>query len=371
MSTTIAAGDPKAAKKWSTLLFLDLLKRAYFEKKFVGQDENSIIQRLTDLETDSGDAIDYDLSVKLRNRPTSGDSRLEGKEEALRFFSDEVKIDQLRHAVSSGGRMTRKRTVHNLRTLARRKLAEYWADYHDQLMFIYLSGARGINQDFYEAETYTGHAGNALQAPSTDHILYGDNAGTPATSKADLDANDKMTRNAIERASTQANMMHSVDPENANMVPIDINGEDHYVCIMNPFQVYDLRNADTTGWLDIQKAAAAAEGRNNPLFKGGLGMINDCILHEHKNSIRFNDYGAGGDVEAGRALFLGRQAGVIAYGSADKKNKGRYSWEEVAKDYKNEFGVGAGCILGVKKAQFNSRDFGVISLDTAAANPNP
>ncbi|MDA4845944.1 N4-gp56 family major capsid protein [Hoeflea poritis] len=370
MPTTIAAGDPKAAKKWSTLLFLDLVKRAYFERKFVGQGQNNVIQRLTDLETDAGDTIDYDLSVKLRNRPTTGDARLTGKEESLRFFSDEVKIDQSRHAVSAGGRMTRKRTVHNLRTISREKLSEYWSDYHDQLMFIYLSGSRGINEDFYEAVTYTGHAGNALAQPSTGHILYGETGGTPATAKANLTANHKMNKNLIERASTQADMMHSVDPENANMVPVDINGEGHYVVIMNPFQAHDLRTSDTTGWLDIQKAATQAEGRNNPIFKGGLGMINDVVLHKHKNGIRFNDYGAGANVLAGRALFCGRQAGVIAYGSADKRNKGRYSWKEESKDYENELTVSAGCIFGAKKATFNSRDFGVVALDTAAANPN-
>ena len=371
MSTSIPVGDPKAVKRWSVSLFFDIVKRGYFDKKFVGVDENAIIQRLTDLESDAGDEIEFDLSVKLREPPTVGDKRLKGNEEALRFFSDKVVIDQLRHAVSAGGRMSRKRTVHNLRKLSKRKLSEYWADYIDQLFFIYLSGARGINQDFYEPLTYTGHAGNALQAPSTDHQLFGDNAGVAATSKATLTANHKMNRNLIERASTQANMMHSQDPTNANMVPVDINGEDHYVCIMSKYQEFDMRTADTAGWLEIQKAAAAAEGRKNPIFKGNLGMINDVVLHYHKNSIRFSDAGAGGDVEAGRALFLGRQAGVLAHGNAGKGSKARFSWNEDADDYENELTVAAGTIIGCKKAQFNGRDFGVIALDTAAANPNP
>jgi len=33
----------------------------------------------------------------------------------------------------------------------------------------------------------------------------------------------------------------------------------------------------TGQWLDIQKAAAAAEGKNNPLFKGALGMYRGVI----------------------------------------------------------------------------------------------
>lgn len=362
--TTVAFGDPKAAKKWSGSLFIDTVKKSYFDRKFVAEGENAVIQRLTDLEQAAGDTIDYDLSVQLRGKPTTGDNRLEGKEEALKFYSDTVAIDQLRHAVSAGGKMTRKRTVHNMRKVARDRLGEYWSKYLDELLFIYLSGARGINEDYFEATTYVGHAGNAIQAPDTQHIIYGGNA----TAKADLDAADKITRAVIERATVKARMMRAQNPQTANMVPVMINGEAHYVCLMSPFQEHDLRTADTAGWLEIQKAAAAAEGRNNPIFKGGLGMITNVILHCHESVVRFSDYGAGSNVEAARALFMGRQAAVIAYGSTGEKR--RFSWEEEMKDYGNEPTVSCGLIVGVKKSRFNNTDFGVMAMDTAAADPN-
>lgn len=43
--TTVAFGDAKAAKKWSASLAVDVTKKAYFEKKFVGDSDNSIIQK--------------------------------------------------------------------------------------------------------------------------------------------------------------------------------------------------------------------------------------------------------------------------------------------------------------------------------------
>lgn len=361
--TTIPFGDAKAAKKWSGSLFLDVTKKSYFDKKFVKDDDNAVIQRLTDLESSPGDTIDFDLSVQLRSMPTSGDNRLEGKEEALRFFSDEVSIDQLRHGVSAGGKMSQKRTLHNLRNVAKARLSDYWAKFIDEMNFIYLSGARGINEDFTTPTTWAGHAENAIEAPDTDHLLYG---GT-ATSKATIDATMKMSKTLIERAVVKARMMRATDPSTANMMPVEINGEPHYVCLMSPFQEHDLRTADTTGWLEIQKAAAGAEGRNNPIFKGGLGMIDDCVLHSHESSIRFNDYGAGGDVEAGRALFMGRQAGVVAYGSTGGL---RFNWSEETKDHGNEKVVVGGIIIGIKKSRFNNKDFGILSIDTAAADPN-
>ena len=96
-----------------------------------------------------------------------------------------------------------------------------------------------------------------------------------------------------------------------------MDGEKHYVLLMSPFQEFDLRDeTGEKGWLEVQKAAASAEGKNNPIFKGGLGMINNIVLHSHESAIRFSDYGAGANVAAARALFLGRQAAVIAYGTA-------------------------------------------------------
>ncbi len=298
------------------------------------------------------------------SRSSYGDARAEGKEEQLKFFTDQVLIDQVRHPVSAGGKMSRKRTSHDMRSIAKERLGDYFSRLMDEFFFVYLSGARGINQDFIEDTTWTGHAGNAIQAPDATHILYGGDA----TSKATVSSNDTMSRVLIERAAVKASMMQAQDPTIANMVPVMIEGEEHYVCLMSPFQAYDLRTeAGAGGWLEIQKAAAAAEGKNNPIFKGGEGLINNVVLHKHRNVIRFSDYGADSLQNAARALFMGAQAAVVAYGT----NGGmRYTWEEEMKDYGNEPTVLAGTILGMKKTRFNSKDFGLISIDTYSKDPN-
>jgi len=136
---------------------------------------------------------------------------------------------------------------------------------------------------------------------------------------------------------------------------------------MTPFQEHSLRTDAGSSWLDVQKAAATAEGRASPIFKGGLGMINNVVLHSHESVIRFNDYGAGANLPAARALFLGRQAGVIAYGNGGGGM--RFSWAEDVDDYGNEPSVQAGTIFGVKKTRFNGKDFGVLAVDTYAKNP--
>jgi N4-gp56 family major capsid protein len=361
--TVIPFGDVKAQKKWSANLAVDTLEKSYFSKKFVGKGDNNIIEEKTDLESDQGDRVSFDLSVQLRGKPTQGDQRVKGKEENLKFFTDEVIIDQTRKTVSAGGRMTRKRTAHDMRKVGKNRLGDYWAKYMDELMFIYLSGARGMNEDFIEDDDFAGHGGNPIQAPDTQHLLFGGDAD----SKATIVAADKMSVGLIERAVTRAKMMRARDPNTANMVPVTISGEEHYVVVMSPYQEHDMRTATgQTGWLELQKAAASAEGSKNRIFRGSLGMINNVILHSHSSVIRFDDYGAGQNVEAARALFMGRQAGVCAYGVG----KGaRFSWQEETDDFGNEPTVCAGTIVGIKKARFNNADFGVMALDTAATEP--
>lgn len=362
-TTVIAFGDVKAQKKWSANLAVDTRKKSYFENRFIGTSDNSIIQRKTELETDPGDRISFDLCVQMRAKPTYGDARLEGKEESLKFYTDEVIIDQVRHAASAGGKMSRKRTAHDMRMVAKNRLGDYFARLVDELFFMYLSGARGINEDFIEGTDYTGFAGNAFAAPDSEHLLFGGDA----TSKATIDSADVMTRVVIERAANKAEMMQARNPRVANMVPVSNGSDDQYVMLMSPYQEYNLRNTSGSEWLDVQKAAAAAEGKNNPIFKGGLGMINNVVLHKHRNVIRFSDYGSGANVLAARALFMGRQAGVVAYGTSGGL---RYTWEEETKDYNNEPTVASGFIGGIKKTRFNDADFGVIAVDTAAKDPN-
>lgn len=362
--TVVAFGDAKAQKKWSANLAVDTRKKSYFENRFISTDDNAVIQRKTELETGAGDRISFDLCVQMRNRPTYGDQRLEGKEESLKFYTDEVIIDQVRHAASAGGKMSRKRTAHDMRMIAKNRLGDYFSRLVDELFFMYLSGARGINQDFIEGTDYDGFAENSFDAPDASHQLYGGSA----TSKASLATGDKLTTTVIEKAINKAEMMQALDPKVANMVPVTNGADNQYVLLMSPFQEYDLRTNSTTGqWLDIQKAAATAEGRKNPIFLGGLGLLNNTVLHKHRNVIRFSDYGSGSNVKAARALLLGRQAAVVAYGTA---NGMRYSWEENTNDYGNEPTVASGFIGGIKKTRFNGKDFGVLSIDTAAADPN-
>lgn len=369
--TVVGINDPKAVKKYSVALSLDASQRAYWNSRFMGSGANAEtpLQVHTDLERDAGEEIKYDLLAELRMEPIEGDDTLEGKEEGQRFYTDSIYIDQARCGVNTGGRMTRKRTIHNLREKAKRQQASWWARFFDELCFIYLSGARGVNENFITRVGYTGRANNALTAPSANQYFF----GGAATSFGNISASDKMDLSVIDKLVTRAETQGGGATDIPVLQPCKIDGEEHFVLVMHKFQEDDVRKASGgASWLEIQKALASAIGRASPIFKGGLGMYRNVILHSHRNAIRFANAGAGGNVEAARALFLGAQAGVVAFGSPGTGM--RFDWNEESRDNNNMVVITTSSIFGVKKTTFTmpeagtAQDFGVYACDTAAAS---
>ncbi|GAA0721312.1 N4-gp56 family major capsid protein [Dokdonella soli] len=367
MQTIVGINDPKARKLWSASLFVDQARESYWQTRFVGKGANAMtpVQLLTELERDAGDRISYDLNMQLRNKPIYGDNIQEGTEENLNFYTDQVFVDQVRGGVNAGGRMTRKRTLHDLRAIARQRMSEWWGRWGDEILFMYGSGARGANLEFIEDLNYTGFASNPFTAPDSLHQLF----GGVATSNATVQATDTMSLTTIEKAQNKALTMGGGASGHPEIRPIRINGEDRYVLVMHTYQMYSLRTNTSVGqWIDVQKAAAAAQGQKNPLFTGAEGMYSGTILHQHKAAILFNNWGAGGNVTGARSLFMGRQAMVMAYGSPGSGM--RFDWYEETRDNGNQIVISTNTILGCKKTTFNSLDFGVIAVDTAAADPN-
>jgi N4-gp56 family major capsid protein len=366
--TIVGVNDPKAIRRYAGLMAYDQSQKSYFDTRFTGRGEHAEVpfQILTDLESDAGEAISYDLLAEMTMAPVEGEDNLEGKEEAQKFYTDTIYIDQARCGVNTGGKMTRKRTLHNLREKARFQQSSWWARLRDEIRFIYLSGSRGVNANFLLPLGYSGRANNALVAPAADHLLYGNDA----TAKANIDAADKFDLRLIDRAKTRADSQGGGASGKLVLKPCKIDGEEAFVCVMHTFQEDDLRQETGTGqWLDIQKAAAGALGAKSPIFKGAMGMYRNCILHSHRNVIRFSDYGSGSNLSAARALFMGAQAGVEAYGSPGTGL--RFDWNEETRDNGDKVVITSSCIWGTKKVTATTvagnQDLGVFALDTYAA----
>lgn len=358
--TVYGVGDPSAVKRYSAVLFQDVARDGWWTSRLArkGRDAEVPVQILTELEKDAGDTISFDLFAQKRNRATFGDDRIKGKEEAMQKFTDSVEIDQVRSSTSAGGRMTRKRVLHDLRLVARKLEADWWTRWKDEALNCYAAGARGMNEDFIEDVDWTGFANNAFQAPDADHQLYGGSA----TAKNNLTNADGITLALIDKLVAKAKTFGGGTTRKPRIRPIRVDGENHFIFTMSPQDEKTLRSNTSTGqWLDIQKAAATAQGTKNPIFRGGLGMYNNVVLQVNDGLVRFDDYGAGSNLPASRCLFMGMQAMVAAYGSPGDGL--RMDWHEEMDDRGNELTITTSCIWGAKKNRLMNQDYGIFSVD--------
>jgi N4-gp56 family major capsid protein len=360
-ATEFTTGHALAVQRWSTSLAVEAAKKSYFASK-ISTSKDSLITLKNELNKGAGEKVTIGLRMKLVSPGIEGDATIEGHatgEEALTFYNDALFINQLRKSTKSKGKMSEQRVPYNMRKEGRDALAVWWAEEIDEKIIMYLSGARGVDTSLHAASDFSTFAGNALQAPNSANLIYGGDA----SGKADMDSSDTMSLTLVERLVAHA---ETTDPM---IQPFMVDGVKKYALLMHTFQAYQLRTSTTTNdWIDITKSTD--RGKNAKMYTNSLGEYADVVLHKHRNVIRFDDYGVGSTptLAAARALFMGAQAGLIAYGQDSGPT--RYSWNEETDDRGNALAITAGTIFGIKKTRYNSKDFGVVAADTYCANPN-
>lgn len=360
--TVVTQNDALAIKLQSVMLFHQSLGESFWLSKFrsdflkkdrpsklIGTDPTYPIQIIRDLEQAAGDKVSYDLFKDIRGDGVYGDNVLEGKEKPLDWSTDELVINMVRNGTSAGGKMTRKRTKHDLRRIARLKLQRWFARYFDEVVTCYLAGRRGKGTaQWVLPVTFTG-------IPDTQPLEQSDPDHTFA-----LDSGGAYTNNPANAGTFKLDWLRKLETYIAKMDvppnPVKIGNEDYYIVVLSPDAVEQLK-ADTSssGWLEIQKAAGV-RGQENPIFKGALGMFGSFVLYEY-SKIPIFDAGAS---EVSNNLVLGSQALVVAFGQGGGELP--IEWKEKWFDYDNQLGVSAGVIMGLKKPRFDGKDFGVISM---------
>lgn len=346
-ATFYGTNAPEAVKLWSRKLAREALKATYVGK-FIGESDDSLLQIRNDTQKSAGDSVRITLRMQLTGDGVLGDGTLEGNEEALATYTDNLLIDQLRHAVRSAGKMSEQRIPWNHREEAMMGLRDWWAGRLDYAFFNQICG--------FTAQTDVRYTGNqATFAPTSIIRANGDATdqavGADTAAIFNLQIIDQMV--ALAKTSTPV------------LRPIKIAGEDHYVMFLHPFQVQSLRTNTASGqWLDIQKAATTGDGSaKNPIFTGALGVYNGVVLHEAVRVTRGVNSTSGATVPlTRRAVLCGAQAAAIGFGQDYSFEK--FDWNEELFDYGNQLGVEAGAIYGLKKLRFNSLDFSTIVVTT-------
>ncbi len=364
--------------KWSAVMFKYGLQNTFFGKflgKFqreaetentagqgvsISTDPNAIVQLRMELAKGKGDKITFPMRAPLVSEGVVGDEDLEGTEEAMSFYDFSVELKEIAHAVRTKGRLSDKRVAFDVKKQAVVGLSEWMGRKVDGYTREALSGIASADGNV---------AANAPISLRSKWVGGETEAGELSHCTNDLDAE------LITSASTWLFGPKTIQAvkRRAQMAvpkirPLHIGGKDFYVMFLHPYQVKALKATDQ--WAEIQKMAGV-RGDKNPIFTGALGMWDGVVLHEWERL--HTRLGAGGStateyfdsgdnvpsaINAARALLCGAQACVHAFGALPRPLSKKF-------DYGRKWGVGVDCQLTVAKTEFDSKDYGVIAVDTA------
>jgi N4-gp56 family major capsid protein len=362
---------------WQKELYKDVIDNLYFTQNgLMGEGEDNIVQIKKDLVKQNGDQITIPLTAKLSGNGVTGDAELEGNEEAISQYSDAIVISQKRFAVRLTGRLDEQMNAFDMRSDAKKKLSIRLQEFIERQIFFKLAGVNNtsltdINDVGVAADCAWSNAPDRV--PDADELAGYGKRYLCADYAAGLDSlatTDLLTPALISMAKVKA---MTASPQ---VLPLKISGRNYYVMFVHPWQAMDLKNNAT--FAQAQREADV-RGDENKIFTGALGIWDGVVLKEHEyvpfldisgastasdmdgfNSASGSDCDASAD--AFRALLCGKQAVAFAQCKNDA------GWVEETFDYKNKVGFATGIIGGIQKVTFNSKDYGVIAVDTYATH---
>jgi N4-gp56 family major capsid protein len=335
METAFATGDALTKKVWSEKTIRESVKDIFFAKfmgkgGYMGQRENgpdlnAVVVVKEELTKTNGDAITIPLRMRLTNDAVDTENaNLEGNEEEMVFHDFTVTIQEKGNAVKAKNKMALKRPAFDLRTEFKDGLKDWLSEYIDIQSVLALS-----------------------TSPTSGETIYGGDA----TSTATIESADVMSTTVISKGNRKARL------HTPKVNPVMSKGKPHYILLEHDYQHKSLRAEST--WYQAQQYANV-RGEDNPMFSGAAGMWDGVVCHEYERIRTYSDWGSTSDLNGARALLLGAQALVHAWGQ-------RPAWYEKLFDYNRVPGVATDLIWKASKAVFNSKDFGVITIDTSYA----
>lgn len=353
---------------WAKELMSDVMRDVKATMRFAGEDENNVIQIQRDLEKESGESVTFGLVTRLAGDGVTGDDELEGNEEKQNSYAEQVAIDQIRHAVRLKGKLDQKKSVYDQIKPAKANLRIWMKEFLCRQAMNKLGGVTNTALTDVNG-VVTGRRATWSNTP--DYIPDADElAGVgarylcaDASGTTSLEATDKMTLDFVTKLATKARLT------NPKIQPLEDDMGAYYVLFLHPLQARDIKLS--SDWKSaVQNARERAE--TNPLFRGAMGFWDNVLLVENEfvpwldvsvagNSFRGAAMGTDCAVDCARALLCGRQAVLMASAS----NPDALTLEKF--DYGNKDGVAISFIGGVQKTVYDSKEFGVIAGDTAAA----
>jgi len=345
-------------KQWDDNYFVEYI-RGNRLARYMGTDENSIVQVKEVLTKKPGDTIYFELINRLQGAGKKNNATLQGFEEDLSQRSWALTVNLYRHGVVIA-EYEEQATAIDLRNAGKSVLMN-WSLEQTRDRFIaslaskdaVVAGGGGNTSAF---QTTNATALGTWVTNNKDRVLFGaansNWSATFATALGNVDStNDKLTASAV---SVMKRLAKNASPK---IRPIKVNGdEEWYVMFAGSEPFRDLK-LDTN---IIQSRQYALErGTDNPLFTDG-DIIWDGVIVREIPELSQNKWLALGasSIDVGEVYLCGAQA--LGYGLAQ-----RWNTRTQEMDYKTKNGIAVQQIYEVGKIQF-----GTGATDTSTLKDN-
>jgi N4-gp56 family major capsid protein len=340
-------------QRWDNDFFTSYVRKNRFNR-YMGTDENAVIQIKEDLTKNPGDRIHLALVTELTGSGQTGDGLLEGNEEALSQYEFPIAVSTIRHAVAVTDNQQQFTGI-QLRDAAKTML-QNWAmkklrtDLITQLGAIYVSGTGLVAYGSASAGQR-----NTWEANNSDRIVLGDgtvaNSGVLATDLASVTSSMKLTKDVVSKLKRVAEVASPI------IRPVRV-GEDseNYVLFVGSGAFRDLKSDLAT---TLQNAQERGDG--NPLFNDGDLMYDGVVIRKIQEIATLGNVGAS-SARVEPVYLCGAQALGVAWAQRTKSRTDE-------RDYGFVHGVGIHEMRGVQKIVFNSKDNGIVTGFVGAAAP--
>lgn len=331
--TTVTAANK--AEIWDADYFKEYVRDNRFNR-YMGPDENKVIVVKQDLTKKRGDGITIPLITKLTGAGVTGNTLLEGAEEALGNYGHKIEVDTRRHAVAVTDH-EQQFTEITLRDAAKSML-KLWSMEQLKDDIITAMGSRAGGDDVWVAN-------------NADRVLFGDSVGNGAY--VDLSADLLTVTSAMTLGKAEVSLMKRM-AKRANPIirPIRVKeDEEWYVLFTDSLAFRDLKlDLDT-----VHQNAAPRSLTDNPIFRDGDLVYDGVIIREIPEIASLGAVGAGAPAAPVSPAFLcGAQALGVAWAQRTKSTTD-------VRDYGFVKGVGVHEMLGVEKLVYNDLDHGVLT----------
>jgi N4-gp56 family major capsid protein len=340
MSNTVAATG-LTVKQWDDEFFVEYVQDNMFSR-YMGTDENSIIQVKEDLTKKKGDTIHFALVNRLKNDAVLDNNTLVGNEEKQYSRSHPLTVRQRRNAVVVPAFEEQKSAI-NLRRAGKTGLKTWAMEDTRDMIIEALGDISGVPY----ASASEGQK-DAWLALNSDRVLFGAAKGNNAANdhSAAL-ANIDNTADKFLPASLSL-MKRLATATRANgfpkITPITVEGgKRFFVAFAGPLTFRDFKNDST---ITAAQRETVIKMQNIKLFEGGDQEWDGIIVHEVDDIPVYTGVGAGG-IDVSPVYLCGAQA--LGQGWAKR-------WQSVEDqtDYGDKQGIGIRGWMDIDKLRFGT-----------------